>query len=275
MLRQILRVFVIILLFALLTVLTQVGGVVLLVALAGSLLIRRFVDHSMLKRLVSPLLFIVLYAVTIVAIVPPLAKKYGRVALPWSGNLQPLTLWTCLLNRHYVTPSLKEMVTEATEIFTKAHPDRKVNYLDANFPFIKEFPLWPHLSHDDGRKLDIAFFYVTKNGEVTSKVPSVIGYGVCEGPMPGEVNYPERCAEKGYWQYSLLAKLIPQGRKSLYTFDGEVTADFVKLLLKNQQTQKLFIEPHLKERLKLQSSKIRFQGCQAVRHDDHIHVQVK
>jgi len=275
MLRQILRVFGIILLFALLTLLTQVGGVVLLITLAGSLLIRRFVDHSMVKRFMSPLLFIVLYAVTIVVVVPPLAKQYGRVALPWSGNLQPLTIWTCLLNRHYVTPSLKEMVTEATEVFLKEHPGRTVNYLDANFPFKNEFPLWPHLSHDDGRKLDIAFFYATHSGEVTSEVPSAIGYGVCEGPLPGEVNYPERCAAKGYWQYSLLAKLIPQGRKSLYTFDGEATADFATLLVKDHRTQKLFLEPHLKERLKLRSSKIRFHGCQAVRHDDHIHVQVK
>ncbi|MFT5619364.1 MAG: hypothetical protein ACI85I_002607, partial [Arenicella sp.] len=38
---------------------------------------------------------------------------------------------------------------------------------------------------------------------------------------------------------------------------------------------KVFIEPHLKTRLGLENySKIRFHGCQAVRHDDHIHVQL-
>ncbi len=34
-------------------------------------------------------------------------------------------------------------------------------------------------------------------------------------------------------------------------------------------------KPHLKTRLKLSSAKIRFHGCQAVRHDDHIHVQLR
>ena len=36
----------------------------------------------------------------------------------------------------------------------------------------------------------------------------------------------------------------------------------------------LLLEPHLKTRLKLEKyDKIRFQGCRAARHDDHIHVQ--
>ena len=38
---------------------------------------------------------------------------------------------------------------------------------------------------------------------------------------------------------------------------------------------KVFIEPHLKDRMKLTNSKIRFHGCGAVRHDDHIHIQLK
>ena len=35
-----------------------------------------------------------------------------------------------------------------------------------------------------------------------------------------------------------------------------------------------FIEPHLAKRLGATTSKIRFQGCKAARHDDHIHVQL-
>ncbi len=36
------------------------------------------------------------------------------------------------------------------------------------------------------------------------------------------------------------------------------------------------IEPYLKKSLGLGTeSKIRFQGCQAVRHDDHIHLELK
>jgi hypothetical protein len=39
--------------------------------------------------------------------------------------------------------------------------------------------------------------------------------------------------------------------------------------------EKVFIEPHLKNRLQLTSPKVRFQGCHAARHDDHVHVQVR
>ena len=35
----------------------------------------------------------------------------------------------------------------------------------------------------------------------------------------------------------------------------------------------IFIEPHLKNRLKIGNNRIRFHGCKAVRHDDHIHFQ--
>ena len=31
----------------------------------------------------------------------------------------------------------------------------EIHYLDANFPFINKFPLLPHLSHNDGKKIDI------------------------------------------------------------------------------------------------------------------------
>jgi hypothetical protein len=37
--------------------------------------------------------------------------------------------------------------------------------------------------------------------------------------------------------------------------------------------EKILLEPHLKARLGLDSDLIRFQGCGAARHDDHIHVE--
>lgn len=37
---------------------------------------------------------------------------------------------------------------------------------------------------------------------------------------------------------------------------------------------KVFIEPHLKVKFGAESEKVRFQGCRAARHDDHIHVQL-
>ena len=53
------------------------------------------------------------------------------------------------------------------------------------------------------------------------------------------------------------------------------TKSLINEILKSDLVNKVFIEPHLKKRLKLNHSKIRFQGCKAVRHDDHIHFQIK
>jgi hypothetical protein len=53
------------------------------------------------------------------------------------------------------------------------------------------------------------------------------------------------------------------------------TKALVNMFVSEYEIGKIFIEPHLKTRLKLTSDKIRFHGCQAVRHDDHIHVQLR
>lgn len=38
---------------------------------------------------------------------------------------------------------------------------------------------------------------------------------------------------------------------------------------------KLFLEPHLKRVLIPSNEKVRFQGCRAARHDDHLHLQLR
>ncbi|ASY71232.1 hypothetical protein [Sinorhizobium fredii] len=38
--------------------------------------------------------------------------------------------------------------------------------------------------------------------------------------------------------------------------------------------EKIFVEPHLAQRLGVSAENIRFQGCRAARHDDHIHMQI-
>ena len=155
-------------------------------------------------------------------------------------------------------------------------PGTTVNYLDANFPFLDKFPLFPHLSHNDGKKLDLSFCYRdNKTGESTNECPSFIGYGICEEPRPNEKNTADFCADKGYWQYSFMTKVISQDNKQNFKFDIDKTKELVNHFAKQPQIGKIFIEPHLKTRLNLTSDKIRFHGCQAVRHDDHIHVQLQ
>jgi hypothetical protein len=264
-------------LFLLLTVLTQVGGLVLL----GWLPLRRMIDAKMpngfLKRVTKLLGLLALHLVVTFLLVPPLARLWGRVPLPVRGtaHVAPLTVWTCLLNRHYVKPALGQSLYEAARQLHAAFPGTQVAYLDANFPFFDGFPLWPHLSHYDGNKLDLAFFYreARTRERLSGRAPSPIGYGVFEGPAPGETDTPADCAARGYWQYGLLGYLIPQGKKETMRFDAQRTRRLIQLLIAQPGVGKLFIEPHLKTRLGLRSEKVRFHGCGAVRHDDHIHIQ--
>lgn len=220
--------------------------------------------------------FLALYTLTTFVLVPFIARPFGRVPLPVNeqGSLKPLTLLTPLLNRHYVRPELRQIAREAALRMTEKFPGTTVNYLDANFPFLDRFPLIPHLSHNDGEKLDLAFFYDDKAGMDSNENPSFIGYGVNEDPLPGEENTAAFCAQKGYWQYSFLTALVPQGNKTDFTFDAERTGALINLLASSEGIGKIFIEPHLKQRLRLKSDKIRFHGCQAVRHDDHLHIQL-
>ena len=266
MLKIIIHLFI----FAFLSVLTQVGGIVYFAALYGS-------NKFQLGRVKSVGLFVIVYLLTTFAIVPLIAPVFGRTALPITGNLRPLNIITCLLNRHYVRPELKKQLTSVAEQMNRNFDGTRTNYLDANFPFYEGFPLFPHLNHNDGRKVDLAFYYVdTRSGEQSNDAPSFIGYGIYEGPTKEEVNYPNRCAEQGFWQYGLLTYAVPKWNEDKLKVDAHRTAELIRLLAEDELTAKIFIEPHLKKRWNLSRyDKIRFHGCQAVRHDDHIHTQIK
>lgn len=261
-----------------LTVLTQIGGLIYLLSFFTHGFINKRLSSAISRTTVEFGSFVILYTLATFLIVPKIAPSFGRVSLPLteSDHLKPLNFLTCFLNRNYVQPELKEAVSKVSKQIAKKHPGTVVNYLDASFPFINGFPLLPHLSHNDGRKLDIAFCYIDKKtGEETNSVPSVIGYGVSEDARPNEMNTAKLCAAKGNWQYTLLSKIVPQGNKQEFIFDSTRTKELVSLLASAPKIEKIFIEPHLKARLKLQSNKIRFHGCGAVQHDDHIHVQMK
>ena len=84
-----------------------------------------------------------------------------------------------------------------------------------------------------------------------------------------------KCADKGYWQYGLLAYAAAPFKGKKHTFREKETAFLVQQFLKQKAVSKIFLEPHLKYRLGLgKQSRIRFHGCGAVRHDDHFHVQL-
>lgn len=268
-----------IVLFILLTIITQVGGLVYIVCLLIFKCISIRLNSGWLKAISILVLYVLIYSFTSVLLVPPLAGHLAnRQPLPYFGNkiIKPATLFTCACNRHFVTPELKDLAIESAKKMHIRHSGVSLIYLDANFPFINGFPLIPHLSHNDGKKLDLAFFYDnSETGEYTPNVPSPIGYGIHEEPIEKETNTATFCADNGYWNYDLIRHIIPQGSKTQYQFNKTLTKELLLIVLNDSRTGKVFLEPHLKDRLGLdQYPKLRFHGCHAVRHDDHIHIQL-
>lgn len=245
-----------------LTAITQVGGLIWLITILISIVIKKR------KRIIFPLLYLLFNLV----VIPPIASLTGRERLPWfDENLKPRNWFYPLTFRNYVKSELKNELEDSAKVLSLSNIS--VTYLDANFPFFDGFPLLPHLSHSDGKKIDISLMYLNKEGKSSNKKPSVSGYGVY---AESENNYTcQSCLNKGYWQYDF-SKYLTFGTINKLRLDKEKTAHLIRQLLSISETQKIFIEPHLKQSLGLGNEiKIRFHGCQAVRHDDHIHLQIK
>jgi hypothetical protein len=258
----------------LLTILTQVGGVIYLLTIIG---LRRAGTFTTSPR---PLRWMQrggvamgVYLFLILTVVPAAATYFGRVPLPvWDvSSLRPLSFLTPLCNRHYVDPRLYRVVREVAASNPKLH----LAYLDANFPFWDGFPLLPHLSHDDGNKLDLAFIYKYRTGERAPwRAPAPLAYGAYEEPEAGEIHQTRRCKNAGYWQYDFTQYLVLFGESADLEFDAAATRRLVSAFADHPGIGKLFLEPHLQRRLNLTQGIIRFHGCRAVRHDDHLHVQL-
>ena len=263
--------------FGLLTVLTQVGGLVYLLYLPLGGALRRRVSGWKGWWLGAGG-FVLLLMVVSLWVVPPLARRAGRVPLPLSPTaempLAPGRWFTILANRRYVRPKLLGVIRAAAQKTAERYPGTELRYLDANFPFLTGFPLLPHRSHDDGEKLDLSFLYVDAQGGRRNASPGFLGYGFVEAPAAGERDQPAICGGQGYRQYSLL-KYLARERSDL-RFDAAANAWLVGVLTADPRVGKLFVEPHLKARQGHgENPKVRYHGCAAVRHDDHIHVQLQ
>lgn len=269
MLRKIPKIVLHLFLVIFLTLVTQIGGIVYLTTIV---FIKRKSSRFFLKQ---SIFFLLLYLITTLLIVPIVAPIFGREKIRKSEFVESRTLITDLMNRNYVRPVLNNSLQIIAAGLNEKHQGIKLVYLDANFPFINKFPLLPHLSHNDGKKIDIALIYSDDNGSITNRKPSISGYGVFEGPKKGEYNQIEHCFEKGRWQYDFPKYLTFGNVNPNLEFNEKATKDLILEILKQPTTGKLFIEPHLKTRLNLNHQRIRYHGCQAVRHDDHIHFQLK
>jgi hypothetical protein len=167
--------------FMVLTLLTQIGGIIFIITLLACLAFPKS-QHGWQRAGVVVIVFVVIYAATVVFLVPPLATAFaGRVPLPCaaeSGRPFAAAGWIyCVFNRNYVDARFVPLLTEMSRSVDAAFPGTTTLFLDANFPFLDGFPLLPHLSHGDGRKLGIAYYYDAPDGSyLPAATRSPLGY---------------------------------------------------------------------------------------------------
>lgn len=253
--------------FFVLTLVTQVGGVL---GFAGWWLSGRWYQGRVARALFAA----GFYLVATLGVIPLVAKPCGRVPLPLYSTgavpLAPRSLWYCLTNRHYVEPAVRDLVVGAARKLRSGYPGSVVHYLDAGFPFWDGFVMAPHLSHRNAKVIDLAFCYKRTNGTGFGASPSPIGYGISEGPRPGE---PQPYRGQFSWlRWGLPASPWIDGGNRL---DEDRTRALLRSLLEDSRTSKVLLELHLQCRLGLRHDKLRYQQLQAARHDDHLHLVLR
>lgn len=258
-----------------LTLLTQVGGL----AWIGTAVMARGLPNRWLAIFAA---FVVIYAGLSLAAATA-APVFGRVALPCfatgQSTLAMQSPMYCVLNRHYVSKPMYDVANRLAADINRQFPGTLTQTLDGSFPFLDGFPLLPHLSHNDGNKLDIEFYYGDPSTQkyVRGRTRSPIGYWGFERPEPG-ADLP--CAGRndiltGRWDMGWF-----QIFNSVVVLDRPRTGAALEWLValdkgRKAGVTKIFIERHLASSLGVKGETLRFQGCRAARHDDHIHFQVK
>lgn len=194
----------------------------------------------------------------------------GLVSLPCNGStpLEPTRSRYCRLDRHFVTPSARDSLVGAARAMRQRHPRAVLRFMDASGPDgTKPFP--PHRSHGDGRQIDLALYYTDLSGRPLDTFPATDkwgGYWPAEPPRPGEMI---ACPEG---RSGSAEKPDPPPDRP-WRLDDERTKDLIEILVADSRVRRILIEPHLERRLGLWGHpKLRFAGCQAARHDDHLHV---
>jgi hypothetical protein len=307
---KILNILGIILLFTILTTLSQVGGIILLLWLLLYQFFKKRLKNTWVRRGVHVVGFVVFYLFFMFIIIPPLARIQDRVPLPMSksGALVPVTYWTAIFGRNYIKSEGRDKLETIAEAFVKKHPELKVKYMDCNYPFrfigsdeIHEetgFPilegLFPHFSHL-GDKADIALIYNDEEGNPSNLTPTAIGYGSSVEPNkdePGYVGPNCPCRTKTLNQkkgkdgvpcvcddtltlgfirmYSFMYRNVPQNEN--IKLDTLNSASLIKMF--TPYDSRIILEAHLRKRLKVLQTSFGNHSCKTVRHDDHFHVRM-
>jgi hypothetical protein len=307
---KILNILGIILLFAILTILSQVGGIILLLWLLLYQFFKKRLKNAWVQRGVHVGGFVVFYLFFMFIIIPPLARIQDRVPLPMSksGALVPVTYWTAIFGRNYIKSEGRDKLETIAEAFVKKHPELKVKYMDCNYPFRfigsdeihknTGFPilegLFPHFTHL-GDKADIALIYNDEEGNPSNLTPTAIGYGSSVEPNkdePGYVGPNCPCRTKTLNQkkgkdgvpcvcdntltlgfirmYSFMYRNVPQNEN--IKLDTLNSASLIKMF--TPYDSGIILEAHLRKRLKVLQTSFGNHSCKTVRHDDHFHVRM-
>lgn len=266
--------------FIVLTALSQLSGLVFLASLALGWMLRRPGAGRKTVALAGTVCFVAGLPVANLLIAPALAGLGGRVALPCETSAQKpyaaLSPLYCALGRNYARPEVEAMLQAMGRDLRRDDPNLVVATLDANFPLIDGFPLPPHLSHDDGRRLDLAYFYKDAAGNRLSlAAPSFLGYWGFEEPAdPADAACTDKARWLSFrWDMDWFQVFVRKDRR----LDEACTAAMLRWLVEKgpeHGVAKILLEPHMAKRLGVASPLIRFQGCRAARHDDHIHVEL-
>lgn len=249
-----------------LTGLTEIGGIVLVAAVLVARRLRGGVG-------VGALVFVLLYAASSLLLMPPLAAPFGRVPLPCFGSPLRAQAWVCALNRHYVSPRVLALASSMSQAVATRYPGTVIVALDGNFPLFDGVPLLPHLSHDDGLKLDLAYAYATPDGTyLPGQTRSPIGYWAFEQPAGSDTQMCPPGRQLFRWDMGWLQPLFAD--RPIEPLRTRAMIDWLVSEGPRHGLEKVFLEPYLAKRLGVTSRLVRFQGCEAARHDDHIHLQL-
>ncbi len=197
----------------------------------------------------------------------------GLVTLPCdgSGHMAAMTERYCRARRNYMTPTARDALLAAGEALAARYPGEVLRYMDGSGEDgIKPFP--PHFSHGDGRQVDLALYFETLDGKPMGRLPDTRSWGgwwPSEPPRPGAVNL---CPDGPNGRQGRAWKPDPPADRN-WRLDEARTKALVQILIADPRVKRILIEPHLERRFGLEGHpKLRFAGCKAARHDDHLHV---
>ena len=198
----------------------------------------------------------------------------GLVPLPCkSGPIQPVAARYCRDHKNYVTPAARETLLRVAKALQRRHPEIVVRYMEASWPSGVR-PMPPHLSHGDGRQIDLVLFYEDLHGRPLSRPGRPYGR---HAPGYGAFEPPRREADRVCVDSADTPHDAPDPPADRpWRLSDVRTGSLISLLSAAPEVRRIFLEPHLKSRLGFSGDpKVRFAGCEAARHDDHIHVDFR